>query len=624
VPSPLPDPQDSQESRNSHEANDSRDPHNTHNTHNTHDTAETPDTHKAHALALRQIASRFGRYPGWSTLIIIAGIVQTTATILFASQLARVLHALIIASQPFSALKPAWWTILACIVVRALAGIVRDEAGIRISLAVRGAVRETLLDTLHRLGPAWRERQQAGSLSTALLEQVEALDGYFARYRPQQWLAILTPLIIVAALLPSSWAAATILLLTAPLIPVFMVLVGWGARQRQTEQLQALRRMSGHFLDLIRGLPSLRLLDAHMRLSDEVEKVGDEFRQRTMRVLRLAFLSGAVLEFFASIAVALSAVYFGLTLLGRLNFGLYGHPLDLELALFALLLAPEFYQPLRDLGTHYHARAEALAAAGELQTILNAESLQPAGGETQTGNGAPALALDRITFSHRASETVLSGCSLHVRAGEAVAIRGPSGGGKTTLLRLLLGQLRAQEGSVLINGTPIDVIDLQNWRERVAWMSQHPRLMADSLAANLRVARSDAGEPELIEALEFAGLEAWFANLPEGLDTRLGEGGRQLSGGQLRRLALARVRLRRPDVLLLDEPTASLDAETEDWVIDRIAELRRGRTLVLLTHRAAPLRVVDRVLDLEDGRLTTCDATPANQTDAPLSAWSPA
>jgi len=554
----------------------------------------------------------------------VAGVVQTTATILFASQLAKVLHALIIAGQPFDALQPAWWTILACIVVRALAGIVRDEAGIRISLAVRGAVRETLLDTLHRLGPAWRERQQAGSLSTALLEQVEALDGYFARYRPQQWLAILTPLMIVAALLPSSWAAASILLLTAPLIPVFMVLVGWGARQRQTEQLQALRRMSGHFLDLIRGLPSLRLLDAHMRLSDEVEKVGDEFRWRTMRVLRLAFLSGAVLEFFASIAVALSAVYFGLTLLGRLDFGLYGHPLDLELALFALLLAPEFYQPLRDLGTHYHARAEALAAAGELQTILDAESLQPAGGETRIGDGAPALTLDRITFSHRAGETVLSGCSLQVRAGEAVAIRGPSGGGKTTLLRLLLGQLRAQEGSVLINGSPIDIVDLENWRERVAWMSQHPRLMADTLAANLRVARSDAGEPELMEALAFAGLGAWFENLPDGLGTCLGEGGRQLSGGQLRRLALARVRLRRADVLLLDEPTASLDAETENWVIDRIAELRQGRTLVLLTHRAAPLRVVDRVLDLKDGSLTASDASPANQTDDLLCAWSPA
>jgi len=556
-----------------------------------------------HSLALRQISQRFGRHPRWSALIIVAGVLQTGATILFAGLLAHMLHALIIVGQPFDLLKQDWWIILACLVFRALAGIVREEGGIRISLAVRGTVREALLDRLYRLGPAWRERQQAGSLSTALLEQVEALDGYFARYRPQQWFAVLTPLMIFVALLPSSWAAAAILLLTAPLIPVFMILVGWGARQRQTEQLQALQRMSGHFLDLIRGLPTLRLLDAHLRLSDEVEMVGNEFRWRTMRVLRLAFLSGAVLEFFASIAIALSAVYFGLTLLGRINFGLYGHPLDLELALFALLLAPEFYQPLRDLGTHYHARAEALAAAGELQAILNAASLQPAGGETQLRSGAPALTLDRITFAHREGETVLSKCSLQIRAGEAVAIRGPSGGGKTTLLRLLLGQLRTQEGDVLINGQPIDDIDLDSWRERVAWMNQHPRLMAGTLAVNLRVARSDASETELVEALDFAGLGTWFASLSDGLATRLGEGGRQLSGGQLRRLALARACLRRADVLLLDEPTASLDAETEEWVIERIAELRRDRTLVLLTHRVAPLRIVDRVLDLENGRL---------------------
>lgn len=557
----------------------------------------------AHAIALQQISRRFGRQPGWSVLIVVAGVFQTVMTILFAGLLAHVLHALIIDGRLPGELRSAWMLILVCLVLRALAGIVREEGGIRISLVVRGKVREALLDTLHRLGPAWLERQQAGSLTTALLEQVEALDGYYARYRPQQWFAVLMPLMIAAAVLPSSWVAALILLLTAPLIPVFMIMVGWGARQRQTEQLQALQRMSGHFLDLIRGLPTLRLLDAHLRLGDEVARVGDEFRRRTMRVLRLAFLSGAVLEFFASVAIAMSAVYFGMTLLGYLDFGLYGETLDLELALFVLLLAPEFYQPLRDLGSHYHARAEAQAAAGALQTILAAESLQPAGGTLRIGTAAPALALERVGFAHRDGEAVLTECSLLVRAGEAVAIQGPSGGGKTTLLRLLLGQLRAQTGCVRIDNEPIESLDLEAWRERVAWMSQHPRLMADTLAANLRIARTDAVDGDLFEALRFAGLEAWFSTLPDGLDTRLGEGGRLLSGGQLRRLALARVRLRRSDVLLLDEPTASLDAETEDGVIDRIAELRRGKTLILLTHRPAPLRLADRVIRLDGGHL---------------------
>ncbi len=557
----------------------------------------------AHKLALRRITREFGRHPGWSSLLLAAGVFQTLMTILFAALLAQVLHALIIDGQVFAELRQPWLLILLCLVLRALAGIVREEAGTRISLAVRSRLRQVLVDALFRLGPAWREKQQSGSLSTALLEQVEAVDGYFARYRPQQWFAVLTPLLIVAVIVPYSWAAALILAATAPLIPLFMILVGWGARQRQTEQFQALQRMSGHFLDLIRGLPTLRLLDAHQRVGDEVAQVGDEFRQRTMSVLRLAFLSGAVLEFFASVSIAVSAVYFGMSLLGYLDFGLYGEALSLQLALFVLLLAPEFYQPLRDLGTHYHARAEALAAAGELLPILDADSPQPAGGSLQLGADVPSLHLDGVGFAHRHLETVLDDCTLHVAAGEAVAIQGVSGGGKTTLLRLLLGQLRANRGQVLINGQPIESLDLAAWRERVAWISQHPRLIADTLAANLRVAHHDADDATLLEALRFAGLADWFGKLPEGLATRLGEGGRQMSGGQLRRLALARVRLRRADVLLLDEPTASLDTDTEQWVIARIGELRQGKTLVLLTHRPAPLVLADRVLRLAGGRL---------------------
>lgn len=528
---------------------------------------------------------------------------QTAVTIALAALLAHVLHGTIIANESFEALRSFWLLMLPCFAVRALAGWAREEAGMRMSLAVRHSVRQSLLDTLHRLGPAWMVRQQAGSLSTLLMEQVEALDGYFARYRPQQWMAMLTPLMILAVVAPLSWVAMLILLVTAPLIPVFMILVGWGARQRQTEQLQVLQRMGGHFLDLIRGLPTLQLFNAHHRMVGEVAQVADAFRQRTMSVLRLAFLSGAVLEFFGSVAIALTAVYFGLSLLGMLNFGLYGQVLDLRLALFVLLLAPEFYLPLRELGTHYHARAEALAAAGELMPVFKAASPQPEGGTLQLSATPPALQLEDVTFAHREGEPVLTSCSLQVAPGEVVAIQGPSGGGKTTLLRLLLGQLRAGNGRVLIGGHPIDTLDLAPWRERVAWMGQHPRLMADTLAANLRVAHADATDADLTQALTFAGLESWFATLPEGLATRLGEGGRPMSGGQLRRLALARVRLRRADVLLLDEPTASLDPDTEAAIVARIAELAQGKTTVLLTHRPAPLRLADRVYHLSHGAL---------------------
>lgn len=553
--------------------------------------------------SLKQIARQHGRQPMWSVLAVFAGVLQTACTIALSAMLARVIHGLAIERLPFQELASAWWWMLPCVAGRAAAGLLREEAGMRLSVAVRRSLRIALIDHLHALGPAWAARQQAGALVSTLLDQVEAMDGYFARYRPQQWLAVIAPLMILLVVWPLSWAAGVILLVTAPLIPLFMLLVGWGTRQRQTEQMQALQRMSGHFLELVRGLPTLQLLGAHRRLGDQVAQVAEAFRVRTMRVLRMAFLSGAVLEFFASVAIAVSAVYFGMNLLGHLDFGLYGQVPTLQVALFALLLTPEFYLPLRELGTHYHARAEALAAAGELRAILQAESPQPQGGPHRLAAHPPGLQLDGVSFAHRDGEPVLSDCSLHVASGEVVAIQGPSGGGKTTVLRLLLGQLRAQQGAVRVGGIDVHELDLPAWRERVAWMGQHPHLMSDTLAANLRVAAPDATDAQLTEALCFAGLQAWLGTLPDGLQTRMGEGGRGISGGQLRRLALARVRLRPGDVLLLDEPTASLDADTEATLVDRLGELCEGRTVVLLTHRPAPLRLAHRVLHLDAGRL---------------------
>lgn len=544
-----------------------------------------------------------GRQPLWTGMAVLAGVLQTACTIALAALLATVVHRVSIEERAWSSLDTLWWWMLPCIMGRALSSLLREEAGARMSMSVRASLRTALLDRLHALGPAWTAQQQGGALVATLLEQVESVDGYIGRYRPQQWLAGMAPLMILAAVLPVSWGAALILLITAPLIPVFMVLVGWGARQRQTEQMQVLQRMSGHFLELVRGLPTLQLLHAQHRMGQQVATVAEAFRVRTMRVLRLAFLSGAVLEFFASVAIALSAVYFGMTLLGHLDFGLYGQPLTLQVALFVLLLAPEFYLPLRELGTHYHARAEALAAASSLMAVLEAPSPQTAGGEQCLPEGPPALLLQNVSFAHRPGEPVLQGCDLYVASCEIVAIQGPSGGGKTTLLRLLLGQIAAQSGDVCIGEHAISSLNLSDWRERVGWMNQHPRLMADTLAANLRIARPDADDAALREALVWAGLGPWLTTLPEGLNTRLGEGGRGLSGGQLRRLALARVVLRPGDVLLLDEPTASLDAGTEAALIERLATLCQGRTVVLLTHRPAPLALAHRVLRLQDGHL---------------------
>lgn len=534
-----------------------------------------------------------GRWPTWAWIF---GLLALGASVGQAWSLAAFFHGWIFEHRSLEELAPWWLALPAFVLLRALAGWAKEEAGLRASRQVRQRLRADLVDQLGRLGPAWKTGQAAGALSSRLLEQVDGLDAYVARYLAQQKLAALGPLLVLAIVFPLNWICGLLLVATAPMIPLFMILIGKGAAAVQTRQLRSLSRMSGHFLDVLRGLTSLRLVDAHRRQTEKVASVSEEFRIRTMSVLRLAFLSSTMLEFFSVLAIALSALYLGFTLLGHIDFGVV---LTFQTALFVLVLAPDFYQPLRDLGTLYHARAEALACAVQLKPVFDAVSPTPQGGHGAPPHRAPRLEVKGVSFAHREGVPVLEGFHLTVGANEAVAVTGPSGVGKTTLLRLLLGELCPNEGAIEVNGQDLSSLDLEQWRSKVGWMGQHPRLMADTLRENLRVSRLDAADEDLLSALEFAGLGPWYRGLPEGLETVLGEGGRTLSGGQLRRLALARLRLRPATVLLLDEPTASLDDDTQDAVLASLAELRKGKTLVLLTHHEKPLALVDRVVTME-------------------------
>ena len=539
-----------------------------------------------------------------TNLSVLAGVVAMVATLGQAFLVAWFLHGLVTLGQSLSELWWYWLPLPGVLLLKVLATWAKEEAGLRASLETRTKLRRQLLAKIHELGPAWKTGQQSGSLVTRVLDQVDGLDAWLARYLPQKTLSMVGPAMILAVVFPLNWACGLLLAITAPIIPLFMALVGYGTKAEQTKQYQSLARMSGDFLDLVRGLPGLRLLDAHRRQRPRVAAVAEEFRVRTMAVLRLAFLSSTVLEFFTMVSIALTAVYLGFSLLHFLNFGAWGAGPDLALALFVLILAPEFYLPLRELGVHYHAQAEAKAAAKQLLELLETPANPGVKGTTPPAAGAPSLALKGVSFAHVPGVPVLKGLDLAISAGEAVAITGPSGAGKTTLLRLLAGQLAPDEGSITASGLELATLDPPLWRESLGWMNQHPKLLAATLAENLQVARTDATNAELLEALEFAGLTTWYASLPQGLQTALGDEGRGLSGGQLRRLGLARVFLRRAPLLLLDEPTASLDHETEALLLDRLAVLRQGRTLVVLTHRSQPLNIVDRVLELRDGRLT--------------------
>ncbi|MEJ7139333.1 thiol reductant ABC exporter subunit CydD [Amphibiibacter pelophylacis] len=497
------------------------------------------------------------------------------------------------------------------IVLRAALGLARESLGLRAGQSARQALRERLLDAARDGGPLWSSHMATGALSSVVTDQVDAVNGYFARYLPQQRLAALVPVMILLAVLPFSWMAALILLGTAPLIPFFMMLVGLGTRSEQTRQMQAMQRLGGTFLDLVRGLPTLRLFDARERSLQDMDHLGEAFRLRTMRVLRLAFLSGTVLEFFTSVAIALTAVFLGFSLLQYLNFGFYGGAANLYTALFILLLAPEFYQPLRELGTHYHARAEAIAAALSLREVLGLTGSDattdtaptPVGHVRLQDPGPARLDFDGVGLAYRSGVPVLSGCTLSLAPGECVALQGESGQGKSSLLRLAAAIVAPTAGQVRVDGQDIATLDRHAWREQIGWMDQHPPLLAGSLADNLRAACSAATDADLRQALDFAGLGDWAQALPQQLDTLLGEAGRPLSGGQLRRLALARLALRRPRLLLLDEPTASLDAQAESFVIERLKQLAQGCTTLIVSHRPAPLALAQRVLRLHGGQL---------------------
>ncbi len=540
----------------------------------------------------------------WMRLSIILGLASGTLLIAQAHLLATIIHQTL-----FEGGSPAdhWGNaglFAGALLLRALMAPVREWAGQQSSTLVRHEVRQQLLRKLEALGPAYTAGERSGQLVSELMEQVEALNGFFARYLPQMALAALLPLVFLAFVFPVNWAAGLIFLLTAPLIPLFMALVGIKAAEANRRNFEALSLLGAQFLDIVQGILTLKLFD---RSRDQVEVVksgAEGFRVRTMQVLRLAFLSSAVLEFFASISIALIAVYLGFSFLGHLDFGYWEAPVTLYQGLFILLLAPEFYLPLRELGTHYHAKQEAVAAADRLRTLMEQESQAlPAEGEGVNGP-VKEVAIRQASLIYPGQEQpVWQGLDLTLEPGRMVALIGRSGSGKSSLLQALLGFRALASGEIRVNGQLLSDIGTDAWLAKVAWVSQHTSLVPGTLRENLQMASASAGDQELYAALEQANALEFIQQLPQGLDTRVGERGVGLSGGQIQRLGLARAFLKNAPVLLLDEPTANLDRESERLVLDALDRLCRDRMVLMLTHRRASMLKADVVWRLADGQL---------------------
>ena len=533
------------------------------------------------------------------------GLCSGLLLIVQAGFLARIIHGVAMKGLGRDALWPFFPALAGIVLARSILSWGREASGFRASATIREQVRTALMAHITRLGPAYMAGQKTGALSSAVMEQVEGLHGFFAHYLPQLALAVMIPGAILTFVFPVSWAAGGLLLITAPLIPLFMVLVGMGAENISQRHFKALSRMSAHFLDVLQGMPTLKLFDRTLGEEKRVAEISGGYRKRTMSVLRIAFLSSAVLEFFSSIAIALVAVYLGMSYLGYYHFGAWGKPLTLAGGFFILLLAPEFYLPLRELGTHYHARAEAVGAAEEILKILSV----PAPPEPETPVVFRADPTVHLLFRnvHLAYEggrrPALSGISFELNAGEKLTIVGESGAGKTTVLNLPLGFLRPDRGQILVNEIPLDRLEMESWRRHLAWIGQDPVLFYGTIRDNIRMGRPGATDTEIRRAARFARVLEFSETLPEGLDTRVGERGYGLSKGQAQRIALARAFLKNAPVLLLDEPTANLDTENEHLVMSALAELSRGRAVLTLTHRLANIEASDRILVMSRGEI---------------------
>jgi thiol reductant ABC exporter CydD subunit len=471
-----------------------------------------------------------------------------------------------------------------------------EYAGRRAAQSALSELRDELVERRLRGQPRSADGAEEGEIVSAAVQGVDGLEAYFARYLPQLVLACVVPVAVVAFVAAIDVRSALIMLATLPLVPVFMWLIGRYTEERTRERWLALRLLSSHFLDVVRGLPTLRAFNRARAEAAKLEDVGERYRCATMGTLRVAFLSGSVLELAATLGVALVAVTVGVRMVGG--------GLGLEAGLTVLVLAPEIYLPLRRLGIEYHASADGLAVAERILGLLEAPPSVRGGGSFFASDPAvEVVRFEGVSFRYPGrGEPVLDGFELELRPGETTALVGPSGAGKSTVADLLLRLAEPQSGRITVGGVDLAACRADSWRGHLAWVPQRPAIVRGTVADNIRLADASASDDRVQEAAVLAGADAFVRRLPDGYATGIGDGGRPLSTGERRRIALARAFLRQASLVVLDEPTADLDDESAAIVARALEQHRPGRTVLVIAHRPELVGRADRIVRLEDGR----------------------
>lgn len=545
-------------------------------------------THSEHAGSLLKISIALGTF---NALLMIAS----------AYLVARSIHLVMFQQADLTTITPLLWPLAALILGRAVLLGFSQRLSAKAALKIKTAMRHTLLEKLTLLGPSYIEQHGHGATLNTLHNGVEALHDYYANYLPSVAYSALIPFAILMVIFPTDWKAGLIFLFTAPLIPFFMILVGHQAEQLNQQRWQQLAVLGNYFFDRLQGLTQLKLFNATKRELKQIAKISDDFRHATLSVLKIAFLSSFALEFLATISVALVAVIIGF----RLFFG----TLDFATGFVVLLLAPEFYLPLRQLGSHYHAKLEGISAAADMLKILN-EPIPGSDNESSTRHNEYSpltlerieqLRIDNLNFHYPDSIEGVNNINLTFAGTGLYAIVGQSGAGKSTLLDCLLGFHPQVIAAITVNQQQLTQSNISQWQQHIAWIPQQPTLLFTTIKANLLLAKPDATAAQLADAAKQAGALEFINALPEGFDTHIGEQGEGLSGGQKQRIALARAFLKQAPILVLDEPTAHLDSQTEQSVQTAINHYAKDHLVIVIAHRLNTIEQAKKILVMKDG-----------------------